>query len=177
MPHSRDPFSYPDEYMELLTLVRETRPRELILMPECSLREAKNFRLRFGAFIYACNHVPATAEGERPQYAFDAAMFTSKYQLRVQECSPTTALVLMQLRSSLPDAIAVGEAIRKLREGFKQSQPIEPVAQVIPIHTPRSSVQSEPTDYDKLIAEMYGRVQAPDQPDGTPPSQTEEIVK
>jgi hypothetical protein len=42
---------------------------------------------------------------------------------------------------------------------------------------PRSAVQTEPTQYDKLIAEMYGRAPAPDQPDGTPPSQTEEIVK
>lgn len=49
---------------------------------------------------------------------------------------------------------------------------------------PRSSVQSEPTDYDKLIASMYGprasadaSASAQPEPDGAQPSQTEEKVK
>lgn len=174
MPHSRDPLSYPDEYMYLLTAIREAKPRELIVLPECARREAYNFRLRFGAFINACKRVPPLATGERPQYAADAEMFSSRYQLKVQPCSVDTALVLMQLRSSLPDAIAVAEVTRKLRESMKGSQAVEPITQVIPIHTPRSSVQSEPTDYDNLIASMYGsRASAEPEPDGTPPDASE----
>lgn len=160
MPHSRDPMSYPDEYMDLLTAIRETRPRELIILPECATREAYNFRLRFGAFINACKRVPPLPTGERPQFTTDAAMFSSRYQLKVQVCSSTTALVLMQLRSSLPDAIAVAEAARLLRANAGIGTSTMPAADEppIPIVPPaHSSVQSGPTEYDKLIEEMYGK--------------------